>query len=124
MTDPEEHKIDLAVEKIERYIGSKAAVNIPHGVLLAPKQIDQLIVALIGQGFKNAVTTLREAADRAHAEGPYRSLTEWAVYVSAASFLEVEIARAKQYEPCKCRCQLGRHCGGCGHEGCGYKTEV
>ena len=23
-------------------------------------------------------------------------------------------------DECTCRCQQGRHCGGCGHEGCGY----
>lgn len=23
--------------------------------------------------------------------------------------------------PCPCRCQQGRHCGGCGHAGCGYR---
>lgn len=23
-------------------------------------------------------------------------------------------------DKCNCRCNEGRHCGGCGHEGCGY----
>jgi hypothetical protein len=30
-----------------------------------------------------------------------------------------ELARVGSV-PCTCRCREGRHCGGCGHPGCGY----
>jgi hypothetical protein len=40
------------------------------------------------KGYRRAAHDLRQAADLAHAEGPNRSLTEWAVYVAGASFLE------------------------------------
>lgn len=40
------------------------------------------------KGYQRAARDLRQAADLAHAEGPNRSLTEWAVYVAGASFLE------------------------------------
>jgi hypothetical protein len=25
-------------------------------------------------------------------------------------------------EKCTCRCREGKHCGGCGHDGCGYSN--
>lgn len=27
-------------------------------------------------------------------------------------------------EPCECRCQQAKHCGGCGHYGCGYSRDA
>lgn len=26
-------------------------------------------------------------------------------------------------DPCKCRCKEGKHCGGCGHPGCGFPKD-
>jgi hypothetical protein len=83
-------KIYDAADKITRYIGGdRSEIALDHrGVVLTPQQVDKLVVALITQGYKNAVTTLQEAGERADVEGPDRNLTAWAVYVSAASFLE------------------------------------
>lgn len=27
------------------------------------------------------------------------------------------------FDTCRCRCREGRHCGGCGHLGCGYTSD-
>lgn len=30
---------------------------------------------------------------------------------------------ANRPDTCKCRCREGKHCGGCGHEGCNYQKD-
>lgn len=50
--------------------------------------IAQREVAEQRKGYRRAARDLRAAADLAHEDGPNRSLTEWAVYVAGASFLE------------------------------------
>ncbi|HEY6020529.1 MAG TPA: hypothetical protein VIY48_11770 [Candidatus Paceibacterota bacterium] len=32
-----------------------------------------------------------------------------------------DVTLLPQKEKCTCRCMQGKHCGGCGHEGCGYR---
>jgi hypothetical protein len=89
LADEEEiRKIDLAVEKIERYIDTKVAVEYPHGVVLSPKQVDDLVDALIFQGFKNAARYLDEASKTANHKD---NLTQWAALSVGAGFLENNI---------------------------------
>jgi hypothetical protein len=123
---PEPIRQQLVAEQAGR-IADLLGVNIEYiafdsnGIKLTHDQMDLLFTALISQGFKNAASTLKKASSRANAD---RNLTAWAVYVSAAYFLEDQAELTKPYEPCNCRCRLGRHCGGCGHEGCGYRAKV
>lgn len=95
-----------------------------NGVKLDHEQMGLLFTALIGRGFKNAAATLREEAERVNAPGPDHNLDLWAIYLAGASFLDGQVNLAKKYEVCRCRCTEGRHCGGCGHDGCGYRAEI
>lgn len=115
-------KVYDAGDKVARYLGAnfQDIVLNQQGVVLTPEQVNNLILALIAQGFKNAITTLREAGDQANTE-PERNLTAWAVYVSASSFLECQSGLDQLDSVCNCRCMQGRDCGGCGHKGCGFR---
>ena len=62
------------------------------------------------------------------AETMRRSRQESTLIAYQATF-EAPIARRfrdaqKAKTICNCRCREGKHCGGCGHEGCGYTTET
>lgn len=91
MTTPEDKEvegIDLTVRTIENLIHSGVAVDIPHGVVLSPKQVSDLIFASTKMGYQNAIDLLQATADAANAPGPDHNLTQWAVFHASASFLE------------------------------------
>ena len=44
-------------------------------------------------------------------------------WLKGGGFLPDEWRPATASEVCTCRCREGRHCGGCGHPGCGYPRQ-
>jgi hypothetical protein len=69
--------------------------------------------------------TPREAAEKARASQlrPDTTATVFDVYTvdqhgNPVPGMPVEV---DLYDQCECRCREGRHCGGCGHAGCGYR---
>lgn len=59
-----------------------------HGVILTPDQLDTLTTRLIIQGWKNASTALKEAAERAYDKN---DRDRWAILVAGAAFLDSQI---------------------------------
>lgn len=112
--------VDEQAENVATLLGIDPGViaRNDHGLMLSPNQIDLLLTEVFAnghrKGYEKAINALKAGAETANAEGPGHNLDLWAVYLAGASLLET----------CNCRCRQGRHCGGCGHEGCGYKVEV
>ena len=42
----------------------------------------------------------------------------------ADRLLSLIVRPVQTTDKCTCRCNKGQHCGGCGHEGCGYDQSV
>jgi len=85
-------RINDQADKIAELIGddpNNIACNFPYGVQLHPNQMDKLL-ALIkpDNGYQNAIDVLKANGEMCNAPGPDHNLTQWAVMVSAASFLE------------------------------------
>ena len=72
-------------------------------------------------------TTVHEAAEKAREAQlrPDTTATVFDVYTlgqdgNPIPGMPVEVDLSEDDE-CTCRCNEGRHCGGCGHAGCGYR---
>lgn len=83
-----------SAEKVAAVIGvePQTLARNDRGLVLSPNQIELLFTAIGAQsrqmGFQNAIDVLKANGETANIEGPDRNLTQWAVMVSAASFLE------------------------------------
>jgi hypothetical protein len=88
-------RIDEQAEEIAELLGidpEKVMTDGNYGVSLTPAQVDNLLSTLFAnghqKGYELAIKKLRDSAEASNVEGPDRNLTQWAVMISAASFLE------------------------------------
>lgn len=101
-----------AKEKLAGVLGQPLTTPVADLMTMAAEQLDSLCLVQKAMGFQDAINTLREAGDPKNVLG--------VVYSTSADFLDKHTKWHNKAEVCKCRCNEGRNCGGCGHEGCGY----
>lgn len=56
-------------------------------------------------------------------EGMFTVVAEGEALVGPQGDVELHTRPVTPPGPCTCRCNEGRHCGGCGHAGCGYRRD-
>lgn len=119
--------------------GNRTYSNPVNGVSFSPEDNDK--ITEIAQGLAlvsdEVRSTIRNAVAReiiwleqlgdwtaGEAEAARRAGLELALLTYQATYTAGIIKHLAKPATCNCRCMRGENCGGCGHDGCGFRAEI